>query len=90
LSAKIAAEIEGITWNESDLLGDIPENDADDAASRSEDGNGCPEGYLPHRIVDIARLASIPLCETGIDRRERLVAAERNRQGRAGTHRLRG
>jgi hypothetical protein len=60
------------------------------SASWWEDGNGCPEGYLPHCIVDVARLASIPLSETGIDRRERLAAAERNRQGRAGTHRLRG
>jgi hypothetical protein len=56
LSARIAAEIEAIAWNETDLLGDIPEDDPDQlhladryseqAANIWEEACGLPERYL--------------------------------------------
>src|ERR1051326_2743248 len=95
LSARIAAEVEAIAWNETDLLCDIPEHDPDamdlaakyanEAATRWEDSNGRPDGYLPYRIIDPARRALIPRIEAEIDRRERLVEGEYRRRPRRGS-----
>jgi hypothetical protein len=95
LSDRIAAEIEAIAWNESDLLGDIPEDEpdarylasryADQAASAWEEANGCPEGYLPYRIVDSARRALVARIEAELARRDHLVEAEYRRRLRQGS-----
>jgi hypothetical protein len=95
LSARIAAEIEAIAWNESDLLGDIPEDEpdamylasryADEAAAAWEAANDCPDGSLPYRIVDTARRALIARIEAELARREHLVEAEYRRRLRQGS-----
>ena len=95
LSDRIAAEIEAIAWNETDLLGDIPEDDpdtmylaskyADQAATAWEAANECPEGYLPYRIVDAARQGLVARVNAEIARRERIVEAEYRRRLRHGS-----
>jgi len=95
LSDRIAAEIEAIAWNESDLVGDIPEYDpdamylasryADEAAAEWEQSNDCPDGYLPYRIVDTARRALVARIEAELARREHLVEAEFRRRLRLGS-----
>jgi hypothetical protein len=95
LSDCIAAEIEAIAWNESDLLGDIPEDEpdamylasryADEAAAICEAANDYPEGYLPYRIVDTARRALVARIGAELVRREHLVEAEYRRRLRQGS-----
>ena len=95
LSDRIASEIEAIAWNETDLLGDIPEDDpntmylaskyADQAATAWEAANDCPEGYLPYRIADTARQGLLARVNAEIARRERIVEAEYRRRLRHGS-----
>ena len=94
LSARIASEIEAIAWDETDLLGDIPDVDpdalylaatyADIAADTWEEREELPQAYLPHRIVDAAKAALKDRIKAEIDRREGLVRAEYERRQRDG------
>jgi hypothetical protein len=94
ISAEIAGEIEAIAWSRTELLGDIPDHDADQmylaamyadaAAELWENENDCPRGYLPHGIIDAARKALIPRIEEESERRDDLVRAEYARRARAG------
>jgi hypothetical protein len=94
MSERVAREIEGIAWDESDLLRDIPEQApdamrlastyADVAADDWEDRSGLTFGSLPGRIIDTARRALIPRIEAEIERRDCLVRAEYARRQREG------
>jgi hypothetical protein len=90
LSARIAAELEVIAWNETDLLGDIPDDDPDQlyladryseqAASVWEEADGLRERCLPYHIIDTARRALVARINAEIARRERVVEAEYGRR----------